>query len=141
MQGNNQEVLNVLLIAELWLRGSKFGCLAGFFEISKQRVTSSNFENVLTRAKFGKIKYNRGYRVIGTWVFGLVERTVYRKIILMPIIQRDKDNLHSIIIKYVKKGCITMTDEWKGYNDIARYGYRHYRNKHTIVYRRFEDGL
>lgn len=163
MQGNEQEVLNVLLIAELWLRGSKVGCLAGFFEISKQRVTSiiSNFGNVLTcmseeilgqiggkdivveidESKFGKRKYNRGHRVIGTWVVGLVERTVDRKIILIPVIQRDKDTLHSIIIKYVKKGSILMTDGWKGYNDISCYGYRHYIINHSIVYQRFEDGL
>ncbi|KAM0685137.1 hypothetical protein COBT_003654, partial [Conglomerata obtusa] len=44
------EILNILLIAELWLRGSKVGCLAGFFEIIKQQVTSiiSNLGNVLT---------------------------------------------------------------------------------------------
>ncbi|KAM0685950.1 Phosphotyrosine-binding domain, partial [Conglomerata obtusa] len=93
MQGNKKEVLNVLLIAELWLRGSKVGCLAGFFEISEQGVTSiiSNFGNVLTlmsdeilgqiggkdivveidESKFGKRKYNRGHRVLGTWVVGL----------------------------------------------------------------------
>ncbi|KAM0684912.1 hypothetical protein COBT_003879, partial [Conglomerata obtusa] len=33
MQGNRKEIINILLITELWLRGSKVGCLAGFFEI------------------------------------------------------------------------------------------------------------
>ncbi|KAM0685297.1 hypothetical protein COBT_003494, partial [Conglomerata obtusa] len=47
---NSEDILNILPIAELWLRGSKVGCLAGFFKISKQQVTSIiiKFGNVLT---------------------------------------------------------------------------------------------
>jgi hypothetical protein len=39
--------------------------------------------------KFGKRKYNRGHRVDGVWVLGMVERSPSRKIVLISVDKRD----------------------------------------------------
>ncbi|KAM0687226.1 hypothetical protein COBT_001538, partial [Conglomerata obtusa] len=40
MQGNNEEILNTLLIADPWMRGGRVGCLSGFFAVDRAQVAS-----------------------------------------------------------------------------------------------------
>ncbi|KAM0685078.1 hypothetical protein COBT_003713, partial [Conglomerata obtusa] len=97
MQGNNEEILNKLLIADLWMRSGRVRCLSGFFAVDRAQVTSILYDfgivmSIMSEelddqiggddiivetdeSKFGKRKYNRGHKVLGAWVVGLVERT------------------------------------------------------------------
>ncbi|KAM0681840.1 hypothetical protein COBT_004115, partial [Conglomerata obtusa] len=76
---NNDEILNTLLIAELWIRESSVKCLSEFFCVNSKHITSiiCDFGKVLTimneeiveqingddvvveidKSKFGKRKY------------------------------------------------------------------------------------
>ena len=47
----------------------------------------------IDESKFGKRKFNKGRKVDGVWVLGMVERTTERRIILTTIAQRTKKNL------------------------------------------------
>lgn len=70
-------------------------------------------ENVLVEkdeSKLGKCKYNRSKKVFGTWIVGLVERTATRRIILIPVLKRDKETLHIIIQKSLRLISIIITD-------------------------------
>ncbi|KAM0686017.1 Phosphotyrosine-binding domain [Conglomerata obtusa] len=98
MQGDNDAILEALMVADLWLRGGRVVCLSNFYNININRNTSyiADFGQVLKlmvdeiseqiggenivveidESKFGKRKYNRGHMVVGSWVVGLVERTL-----------------------------------------------------------------
>lgn len=44
---------------------------------------------------------------------------------LVPIEERNIENINDIIKKYVKKGTTVYTDCWKGYNNLNKIGYKH----------------
>ncbi|KAM0685450.1 hypothetical protein COBT_003340, partial [Conglomerata obtusa] len=89
LQGNNDEILDTLLIAKLWIRGSSVKCLSEFSCVNSKHITSiiCDFGKVLTimneeiaeqiggddvvveidESKFGKRNFNRGHRVVGAW--------------------------------------------------------------------------
>ena len=75
----------------------------------------------IDESKFGKVKYHRGHKVEGVWVFGLVERTEKRKIFLIKVDDRKKATLESILKKYVHKESIIHSDCWKAYNSLSEY--------------------
>ena len=79
----------------------------------------------LDESCFGKRKYNRGHRVEGVWVLGMVERTAARRVVYLPVPDRSAATLTNIIRKYVKPGSIIYTDCWRGYNNLKQY-YTHY---------------
>ena len=70
-------------------------------------------------SKFGKRKYHRGHRVEGVWVFGLVERTPERKLVVRVVEKRDAETLLPIIRNCVLEGSIVLTDCWRAYNGIS----------------------
>ncbi|KCZ79995.1 hypothetical protein H312_02616, partial [Anncaliia algerae PRA339] len=45
----------------------------------------------------GKRKYNKGHHVEGVWVFGIVERSISRKILFFLIKSRNSDILINIL--------------------------------------------
>ncbi|KCZ73987.1 hypothetical protein H311_05052, partial [Anncaliia algerae PRA109] len=65
--------------------------------------------------------YNRGHPVKGVWVFGVVEISQSRKILLIPIIKRDSDSILSILKKYVLNDTIIYSDSWKEYSKLKDY--------------------
>lgn len=79
----------------------------------------------------GRRKYNRGREVRGVWIFGLVERTPARRVIMVKVKKRDKTTLISKIIQYVVKGSIIMSDKWGGYIDVELNGYEHRTVNHS----------
>jgi hypothetical protein len=89
----------------------------------------------IDESKFGKRKYNRGHRVEGVWVFGMVEaindgwrkkwlsnsRYVwvkkYRagKSFFCTVPKRNSGTLLAIIHEYVQFGMTIRSDGWKAY--------------------------
>lgn len=50
---------------------------------------------------------------------------------LLPIEERNIDNIDLIIKRYVKKGATIFTDLWKGYNNLKNIGYKHMTVNHS----------
>jgi transposase-like protein len=66
-------------------------------------------------SKIGKVKYHRGHKVDGVWVFGIVERTKERKIVLVPVLDRTKETLISILKTYADPRSNIYSDQFKSY--------------------------
>ncbi|KCZ78209.1 hypothetical protein H311_00765 [Anncaliia algerae PRA109] len=101
-------------------------------------------ENIIVEideSKFGKRKFNRGHYVEGVWVFGIVERTPQRKILLFPVEKRDRATLFDLINKYIKKQSIIYSDGWRAYNTLHLEGYYHYVVNHSIAFVNPLDGV
>ena len=62
----------------------------------------------------------------------MVERTPERNIILIQVEKRNKETLHELIKRHVKKNSIIYTDKWKGYIGISELGYTHGVVNHSI---------
>ena len=82
-----------------------------------------------------KYKYNKGHRTgTGVWIFGLIQKTKTfedtPKLLLFPVEQRDKATLLPIILKYVKKGSIILSDSWGAYFDLNELNYKHFSCSH-----------
>ena len=74
----------------------------------------------IDKSKFGKIKYHRGHRVEGVWVFEGVKRTPKRRMFLIDVPDRSENTLLFYIQKYVKPGSIIFSDLWRGYYNIEK---------------------
>ncbi|CAB9509178.1 Inherit from opiNOG: protein Hydra magnipapillata [Seminavis robusta] len=79
----------------------------------------------IDESKMAKRKYNRGRRVKGSWVLGMVERTPDRRMVLLVVDDRTKKTLEHAIKTFVHPGSIIHTDMWKGYIGLERLGYTH----------------
>lgn len=84
----------------------------------------------IDESKFAKRKYNKGRRVKGSWVLGMVERTAERRMVLLVVDERDKITLENAIRSFVHPGSTIHTDMWKGYIGLERLGYDH----HTLCH-------
>jgi len=84
----------------------------------------------IDESKFGKRKYNRGKRVNGQWVFGLIERESGR-VVLVPVEKRDASTLVPIIKKWVLPGSKIISDMWGAYNSLNMEGYIHETVNHS----------
>ena len=86
-------------------------------------------------SKFGKRKYHRGHRVEGVWVFGLVERTLERRLVVKVVEKRDAATLLPIIRGCVLPGSTVLTDCWRAYNGIeSELGLEHGTVNHSVNY-------
>lgn len=88
----------------------------------------------IDESKFGKVKYHRGHKVDGVWVFGMVEKTPLRRIILIPVDTRTMSNLEDILIKYVHKDSIVHSDCFKSYNNLKNIFKGHLTVNHSLHY-------
>lgn len=88
----------------------------------------------IDESKFGKRKYNRGHRVEGVWVFGMVERTSERKIKLVVVDDRSASTLNDSLAKFVKKESTIYSDRWKGYKDVIENFAEHLTVNHSENY-------
>ena len=85
----------------------------------------------LDESKFGKRKYNRGHRVEGVCVFGMVERTPRRAIRLFEVEKRDARTLCKLVKENVAQGTAIYTDKWKGYTALNTLGFNHQTVNHS----------
>jgi transposase-like protein len=93
-------------------------------------------------AKFGKRKFNRGKRVDGVWIFGLVERgSNSTRCCVIPVVNRDEETLLSKIKLFVKPGTTIYSDCWKSYSGLAALGYTHMTVNHSKGFKNKETGV
>ncbi|WUR05163.1 DDE-TNP-IS1595 domain-containing protein [Vairimorpha necatrix] len=96
----------------------------------------------IDESKFGKRKYNKGHKVDGVWVIGMVERTAERSLVLLKVKNRKAETLERLIKKYVSPGSIIFTDCWKGYINLNQLGlYEHYTVNHSLGFINPENGV
>lgn len=81
-------------------------------------------------AKFGKRKFNCGRVIEGTWVVGGIERGS-RNIFLATVDSRDEQTLMKVLQDNVLPGTHVITDCWKSYNNLEKYGYQHSTVNHS----------
>jgi transposase-like protein len=89
----------------------------------------------LDESKFGRRKYNRGKAVEGIWIFGMVEKTQERKIIMLPIHDRSAETLQRLITKYIHPESIIYSDMWGGYRSLSNLNWDHQMVNHKLHFR------
>lgn len=105
------------------------------------KIGGKNVVVEIDESKFGKRKYNKGHKVDGVWVVGMVERSERRKLSLIPVEKRDRTTLNNLIKSYVKEGSIIYTDCWRGYDDIKHLGYIHHTVNHSNHFKDPNSGV
>ena len=84
----------------------------------------------IDQSKVGKRKYHRGHFVEGQWVFGAIEEDS-RKCFIAAVEDRTEKALVSLIRKWIKPQSIIVSDCWKGYINLSKYGYVHETVNHS----------
>jgi ISXO2-like transposase domain len=102
----------------------------GFYE-SFSKIGGSGIIVEVNESKFGKIKYHKGHRVDGVWIFGLVERTERRRILLIEVDNRKRETLESVLHKYVHQESIIHSDCWKAYDRLSKFFSEHKTVNHS----------
>lgn len=102
---------------------------------SPVKIGGPNIIVEIDESKFGKVKYHRGHRVEGVWIFWGVERTLEKKAFFAIVNDRKRETLHALIQKHVSKGSIIYTDCWRAYNGIDELGYSHQTVNHSQNFR------
>lgn len=147
----------VLKIIYLWCCETKTKSICNISGVSRQAVyrVLKKFYNILDElkefyilklggediiveideSKFGKRKYNRGHKVDGVWIVGLVEKTEQRKIILLPVRKRNANTLIQICLNNVYLKSVVQTDCWKGYNNLSQFGFVHKTVNHSLYFK------
>ena len=99
---------------------------------TKPKIGGADTIVEIDEAKFGKQKYNRGRLVEGSWILGGIQRHSDDCFLaICPRNKRDAATLVPIIQQYVKQGTTIITDKWKGYINLASYGYVHLDVNHS----------
>ena len=73
----------------------------------------------IDESKFGHRKYNSGRIVDDLWVFGEIHRRTRNKFIV-PVINRSKEILISLIQQFILPSSIIISDGWRGYKHIPK---------------------
>jgi transposase-like protein len=115
----------------------------------REKIGGRNEIVEIDEYKLAKRKYNKGHRVEGVWIIGGIQRSRLKtkiqnenkKMFLLPIKERNIENIDKIIEKYVKKGTTIYTDCWKGYNNLKNIGYKHKTVNHSKHFKDPETGV
>lgn len=75
-------------------------------------------------------KYYKGHRGDGQWVFGGIERDS-RRCFIVPVGDRSQAILVPLIEQHIEKGTTIISDCWKGYINLSKYGYDHKTVNHS----------
>ena len=87
----------------------------------------------IDESKIEKRKYYRGYVVEGQWVFGGIEQDS-RKCFIVTVEDRTEDTLVSHIQEWVEQGTTIVSDCWKGYVNLEKYGHEHKTVNHSVEF-------
>ena len=88
----------------------------------------------IDESKFGKVKYQRGHKVEGVWVFGMVERTSERQIVLVKVDDRKRVTLEALLKKHVHPDSIIHSDCWRAYDNLGNIFREHGKVNHSISF-------
>ena len=72
----------------------------------------------IDQSKFGKVKY---HRVGGVCVFYMVERTLERKVTIIPVRDRKATTFNELLTKYVQKDSIIHSDYYTCFSRLKEY--------------------
>ena len=86
-----------------------------------------------TSRKSAKEKYHRGHVVEGQWVFGGIEEES-RKCFIVTVEDRTEATLISHIQELIEPGTTIVSDFWKGYVNLEKYGYQHRTVNHSVEF-------
>ncbi|GFT39876.1 mitotic-spindle organizing protein 2A [Trichonephila clavipes] len=82
---------------------------------------------------FGKMKYGKGRRVNGKWVFGGVQ-SESNKCFFRVVESRTKEELLKVIHEWILPGTTIISDCWKAYDCLSDEGYVHLRVNHSLTF-------
>ncbi|XP_049307702.1 uncharacterized protein LOC125777304 [Bactrocera dorsalis] len=86
----------------------------------------------IDESKFGKRKYNKGRRVEGHWVLGMIEDgSEDLRLEVCSDNVRSAEVLIPLIRKHVHEGTTIRTDFWRAYECLPEYGYNHEKVNHS----------
>ncbi|XP_036347889.1 uncharacterized protein LOC118757270, partial [Rhagoletis pomonella] len=97
----------------------------------------------IDESKFGKRKFNKGRRVEGHWVLGMIQDgSEDLRLEVCPDNCRSADILIPLIKKHVAEGSIIRTDFWRAYDCLSDHGFTHQKVNHSDAINPFiaEDG-
>ncbi|GFT20491.1 DDE_Tnp_IS1595 domain-containing protein [Trichonephila clavipes] len=77
------------------------------------------------------MKYGKGRRVNGKWVFGGVQRES-KKYFFRVVESRTKEELLKVIHEWILPGTTIISDCWKAYDCLSDEGYVHLRVNHSL---------
>ncbi|KAI5152407.1 hypothetical protein ENBRE01_2806 [Enteropsectra breve] len=153
----------ILQVLELWMLSFKIRHISYMLDISRTSIwkilkyLDSQVENInekmiqkiggkdviveIDESKFGKRKYNKGHKVEGVWVFGMVERIAERKVIMFAVNDRSAKTLEDKMKKHVESNSVVYSDCWKGYNKLCDYFHQHLTVNHSKFYKDIDTGV
>jgi len=102
---------------------------------SMEELGAANQIIEIDESKFGKRKYNKGHKVDGVWILGMVEKTGLKRIKLIQVENRNMPTLTNIITSSVNNDSIIYTDGWKGYNSLKNNFADHKSVNHSLHYK------
>jgi ISXO2-like transposase domain len=157
---NNDKILRIIQHLKLYVATN---AICELLEVNKntvcrirKKITTLLYKDFITKGlviggeeivvevdetKMGRRKYNKGHKVDGVWILGMVEKTTQRRIIAVPVEKRDTGTLNRKILQFVHPGSIIHTDKWKGYTDLEKVGYKHYVVNHSKHFKDPETGI
>jgi hypothetical protein len=80
---------------------------------NSQPIGGPDIRVQIDETKVGKLKFNRGHRVNGQWVFGGREEFDRTKIFMVCVELSNSDTLLPIIQKWILPGSVIISDYWK----------------------------
>jgi hypothetical protein len=145
----------ILHIAHLWLAGATIktisshlghddetisAYLSDFRVLVKQSLTECD-QRIggpgviveIDETKLGRRKNNRGHHVEGVWVLGGVERTLERRVFLVPVPNRSAETLLQVLSEHLLPGTLVFSDMWRGYISLSsRLDVQHATVNHSL---------
>lgn len=85
-------------------------------------------------SKFESIKLNGRLVKQGRWVFGAVERGNVRNFFVVPVDNRNAENLIDLIKQWILPQTVILSDCWKAYNILENEGFHHLRANHSVEF-------
>lgn len=102
---------------------------------SLEKIGGDDVVVEIDESKFGKRKYNKGHKVEGVWILGMVEKSSTRRIILRQVDDRTKNTLFTKIEESIYKDTKLHTDMWKGYMGLEDHYIEHLSVNHSENYK------
>ena len=87
----------------------------------------------IDESKIGKRKYHRGHVVEGQWVFGGIEEES-RKCFIVCVDDRSEATLLKHTQDWIEPGTVIVSDCWKAYVNLDKYGYTHKTVNHSVEF-------